>query len=240
VISAQTQIEFIRSAGARIARVAPEALDATVPSCPDMTVRDLVGHTATLCNWMGKLVTTGQAQPPQFSVGSDPVASHTAELDGLIAALESADPDADGWAWGKDQHRRFWYRRAAQELVIHSWDIENTVGDALPIDPQIAADGIDEYVAEFGPSNPFFSGAAEKFEQPGARLRLVASDIGRSWTFVMGDKEIGLSDDAGADVTVDGTASELLLFLWGRVGTDSLEVGGDASLLERWQERVKI
>jgi hypothetical protein len=61
---------------------------------------------------------------------------------------------------GSDQHRGFWYRRAAQELVIHSWDIENTVGDPLPIDPQIAADGIDEYVQEFGPSNWFMKGAA--------------------------------------------------------------------------------
>ena len=61
MVEPQTQIEFIRSAGERIALVAPKDLDATVPTCPDMTIRDLLGHTAMLCNWMGKCVTTRNA-----------------------------------------------------------------------------------------------------------------------------------------------------------------------------------
>jgi len=240
MVDAQTQIESIRSAGERIARVAPTDLDATVPTCPDMTVRDLVGHTATFCNWMGKIVTTGQAQAPAFTAGDDPVTSHTQELEGLIAALTSGDPDADGWAWGSDQHRRFWYRRAAQELVIHSWDIENTVGDPLPIDPQIAADGIDEYVQEFGPSNWFMKGAAELYDRPGTRITFDASDVGTSWTLVMGEKDVELADGDGSDVTASGTASDLLLFIWGRITPDALDADGDRSLLDRWRDRVKI
>lgn len=49
-----------------------------------------------------------------------------------------------------------------------------------------------------------------------------------------------LADDADADVVARGTASDLDLFVWGRVPPSALEVTGDASLLERWQERVKI
>lgn len=44
------------------------------------------------------------------------------------------------------------------------------------------------------------------------------------------------SAHAKADVAVRGSASDLLLFLWGRKSPQTLEVLGDASLLTRWTE----
>ncbi len=40
------------------------------------------------------------------------------------------------------------------------------------------------------------------------------------------------AEHAKGDVAARGTASDLLLFLYGRVGADALEVFGDAALLD--------
>jgi predicted lipid carrier protein YhbT len=40
---------------------------------------------------------------------------------------------------------------------------------------------------------------------------------------------------AKGDVAARGTASDLDLFLWGRIGGDALEVFGDRELLDRFQ-----
>ena len=39
-----------------------------------------------------------------------------------------------------------------------------------------------------------------------------------------------------ADATVRGTASDLLLWLWGRAPLDRMEVSGDAAIVDRWPE----
>jgi predicted lipid carrier protein YhbT len=44
------------------------------------------------------------------------------------------------------------------------------------------------------------------------------------------------SEHPRADVALRGSASDLLLFLWGRKSPGTIEVMGDASLLERWPE----
>ena len=46
--------------------------------------------------------------------------------------------------------------------------------------------------------------------------------------------------DGEADVTARGTASDINLFVWGRVPATAFDVKGDTSLLDRWAERVKI
>ena len=47
-------------------------------------------------------------------------------------------------------------------------------------------------------------------------------------------------EHAKGDVAARASASDLLLFLWGRIPPDRLEVFGDASLLDRWRDRVEI
>ena len=46
-------------------------------------------------------------------------------------------------------------------------------------------------------------------------------------------------EHAKGDVAARGTASNLLLFVYGRVPADDLEVFGDAALLARWRELVQ-
>ena len=46
-------------------------------------------------------------------------------------------------------------------------------------------------------------------------------------------------EHAKGDVALRATASDLMLFLYGRVDASVGETFGDASLLERWQQLVK-
>ena len=47
-----------------------------------------------------------------------------------------------------------------------------------------------------------------------------------------------IREHAKAGVAVRGSASDLFLFLWGRVPASTLDVVGDASLLDRYRELV--
>lgn len=242
MISAQTYLEHVKAAGERIARVAEGHLDEPVPSCPGNTVGSLLIHTQAFC--MRVADGLAGADTDFNRLDSDVLAGHRREHKRLVRELGAKDPDQGMWSWGSDQHARFWFRRSAQELAVHRWDFESAVGDHLPCDPTLAADGVDEFLREFGKSPPpemGFKGAAELLDAPDRTFLFEVTDLPTAWTVrSAGDHfEIASRGDT-ADVTARGPASDLLLFLWGRVPPSALEVSGDASLLDRWQERVKI
>jgi uncharacterized protein (TIGR03083 family) len=242
MIDAQTYVAHVSDAGERITRDAEGNLDTTVPSCPEMTVSQLVGHIAEFSHWVAGIVTTGQPAPPGGTeAGDDTLGDCRREHAALVQALNAAGPDDPAWTWSTGQDRkRFWYRRAAQELAVHSWDVGNAAGRALPIDPTLAADGVSEMFEAFGSPNVVgFDTVAKVFDQGDRAMRLETTDTGDTWTF----KQAGdLFDFSATDpeVTARASASDLLLFLWGRKGQDVLDIDGDPELLSRWQERVKI
>jgi uncharacterized protein (TIGR03083 family) len=241
MLDAQSYASAVEAAGLRIARDAAGNLDLVVPSCPEMTVAQLVAHTAAFSRWSGTILRTGSPPAEELGDVDDPIAAHREHHGALVDTLRTADPDAEAWTWktGEDR-KRFWFRRAAQELGMHSWDVGNAVGRPLPFDATLAADGIDEMLDTFGaPNIAGYDTVAKVFDQGGRVVRWEATDTGNIWTF----KQDGeLFDLAASDpeVTARSTASDLLLFVWGRLGLDALEVDGDAELLELWQQRVKI
>ncbi|HLG00647.1 MAG TPA: maleylpyruvate isomerase family mycothiol-dependent enzyme [Acidimicrobiia bacterium] len=251
----EAHLTFARDAGERIAAVGPHAdLSVTVPSCPDWTLDALLFHTGGFCRFARLSLEQGATVEPgglphldysDYSPG-DNVGWHRMEFDRLIAVLEASDPDEIGWSWGRDQRKAFWFRRAAQELSMHCWDAENAAGVAAPIDPELAADGVDEVLDEFGrpPSGLNSQGLAEKFGRPGATLHFHASDVREhpgEWTAVASEAAFSVTHEhSKGDVGARGTASDLLLFVSGRVPLDRLEVFGDRALLEHWAAEVKI
>jgi uncharacterized protein (TIGR03083 family) len=249
VIDAQTYLEHVRRDGHRIAQAAAGHLDVTVPSCPDYTVGSLLVHTAGVCwFWVEALIKGGFPGRPQRPEGdtdplrmdTDPVRLHTEQLERVLDELPKHDPDDATWTWFPPEQRvGFWYRRAAQELSIHRWDVENAVGDPLPIDPTLAVDGTDEFLAVFSPASPM-RGASERFDGDGEVLRFEATDVPASWNLVARPDRFEDDDSATPDVVGRATASDVNLFVWGRIGPDALKIEGDRSLLDRWHDRVKI
>lgn len=242
-VDAQRYLEHIERDGGRIADVADGNLDRPVPSCPGNTVESLLMHTATLYMFWSAAIEQNKRPDVDWSaLDKDLLVANRNGLASFLDLLRARELDEPIWVWGSDPRMRFWYRRAAQELSIHRWDFENAVDTPAAIDPSLAVDGVQEFLDEFSPkpSVPQYTGAAQMFGGNGEKLRLEASDIAADWTLTVRPEHFDVDHSPDADVIARGTASDLNLFVWGRVGPEGLDVSGDRSLLDRWHDRVKI
>jgi uncharacterized protein (TIGR03083 family) len=153
----------------------------------------------------------------------------------VVAALEAADPDADVWTFGLPRTVRFWLRRQAHETTLHAWDAGTASGAALPIDAELAADGVDEYV-DFVPRTL----KREPGTWTGETIHLHRTDGPGEWLLTLGPVGAATVDrgHAKGDVAVRGGAVALLLWATNRIGSDRLDIVGNAALLTRWAAEV--
>lgn len=235
-------LDHVRADGAALAAVARTTPHAPVPSCPDWDMTGLVGHTGGVHRWVTEIVTTKatgrirRRSGPEAPKEPDAVlAWFDAGLTGLLDVLGDADPDAPVWNWfdGRPAPTRFWHRRMAQETAVHRWDAQAAAGDPQPIDADLAVDGIDEFLGFV---------ARELPDQPidglKGSLHLHATDTDGEWSIVLSPH--GLEhrrEHAKADAAVRGTASDLFLWLVGRLPVDSagLDTFGDRAVVEAWK-----
>ncbi|WP_327223965.1 maleylpyruvate isomerase family mycothiol-dependent enzyme [Streptomyces platensis] len=225
-------------------------LTAPVPGCPDWTLRDLVKHTGSVQRMFSVLLRRLVQEPPR----SREVELHlpTAEdgwADWLSAsaavaadAFAGTDPDAPMWAWGADQHARFWMRRMLFETLVHRTDAERALGRRPVIDPALATDGVDEFLTNL-PYATFFAPHVARLRGEGETLRFRCTDTDGDWLIRLRPDSFGVEPRTGegaatvsADAGVQGTAADLLLLLYGRLdrGSDAVETVGDEELLTRW------
>jgi uncharacterized protein (TIGR03083 family) len=195
--------------------------DAPVPTCPDWRVADLLLHLGRVHRWADELVRTLADGPKAAAAAfADPGPPTGAWLRqggaALVATLRAADPDAPMWAWGADQHVRFWSRRQLHETLVHRIDAELAGGIAPAADASVAADGIDEFLANLH-SAERFSPRVANLRGRGERLAITADDVQRSWTVALEGDGFSVTtghDEAGA--ALSGGALELLLVLYRR------------------------
>ncbi|MDH6116124.1 uncharacterized protein (TIGR03083 family) [Kitasatospora sp. GAS204A] len=223
-------------------------LTTPVPSCPGWTLLDLIRHTGSVQRWFSVLL---RQQIQQRPTSRDVELALPAEEDGYrdwlaasatvaAEAFATVESDAPMWAWGADQHARFWARRMLCETLVHRVDAELALGLRPEIDPALAADA----VAEFLVNLPFAVGFAPKTAQlrgTGETIRFTRTDGEGDWTVRLDPESFGLTPndadgDTPADATVQGSAADLLLLLYGRLDRTApgLEVHGDQELLARW------
>jgi uncharacterized protein (TIGR03083 family) len=241
-------IEVLKVDGRLLADAAEAAgPDAEVPSCPGWRVRDLVRHQGVVHRWATRFVAEGRTQP-------EPIAAEAPEDDPalipwfreghgrLVAALEAAPSGLDCWYFLKaPSPLAFWARRQAHETAVHRVDAELALGRApSPVDPEFAADGIDELLAAFHVRKK----SRIRSETPRTlRVRAVDTDAARDdWLAHVSAEPLVVEREAKgeADCTVSGTAEELYLTLWNRGPYEKLQVTGDASLLDLWRRTAAI
>ena len=241
-MDASTYLAHVREAGEAIAAAGDRGeLAAPVVGCPGYDLRRLLRHTGAVGHWIGACVEQREIAPNVEVDHVDPVAWHRSGMARLLAALGAVDdPTGPAQTWGADQRLWFWFRRAAQELAVHRHDAEEAVGPPGPtaIDPELAADGIDELFGEFAT----VFGLPTRFGGDGETIHLHAADVeGGEWLVRTHADRFEITREHGkGDVAARGTASDLLLLLWGRVPPEKLEVFGDARLLGRWQAECRI
>lgn len=183
-----------------------------VPSCAPWTVYELTDHLGNGNLWVTTAVQEGHGRNDQERTAPhDPASLHTwflSTVDQITTAL-SADAATEAWTFTSLMPRTvgFWQRRRAHETRMHRWDAENALGTAEPFEAAFAADAITEVFELFAPRMIQRGLAAE----PRTALKLTATDVGRSWEYGPGEPV----------AEVAGTASDLALMLWRRLGPDA-------------------
>ena len=126
----------------------------------------------------------------------------------------------------------FWLRAQTVEAAVHRWDLEGAIGSPQPVDEELAADGIAEFLDAV---IPFRRTTKKVPPMEGERYRFRQSDGSKVWSVALEpDGPRPLGEDEKADAELVGTASDLLLFLWHRIPGEPLLVSGDAKALQRF------
>ncbi|MGW3956724.1 maleylpyruvate isomerase family mycothiol-dependent enzyme [Streptomyces sp. NPDC004752] len=223
-----------------------------VPTCPEWNLGQLARHVGGAHRWVETIVRTRATEPVSdhlvndvFDYGDEDTAALDAWLaDGarqLADALEDAGPDTRVWTVVPDQPLAFWARRMLHETVVHRADAARTVGRGYQLDPAVARDGLDEWMA-FGTVPEAYDENDEPLLGTGRTLRLWATDepAGDWFVDLTGDaphwRHAAADDDAA--VTVRGPLTDLLLLVYGRPVDERTEVEGDRALLDHWLRRT--
>jgi uncharacterized protein (TIGR03083 family) len=242
-----------------------------VPSCPDWTAGDLLWHLTEVQGFWGTIVDqglqtdeeVGAVAAPRRPVDRDAAIALFEEVSARLgAALEAADNDTPVWTWTPDHTVGWIRRRQAQEALMHRVDAELTAGLASEIDPELAEDGVDELLTQFGaqppawgafdptgmlvevrcesPLDPAGAGAATR---PARVARVVR--LGR---FRGVDPSGQMHDEPDyqpvgpphgpADALIEGSPDELLLWLWGRSEGARIRVTGDRTARGALREAI--
>ncbi len=148
-------LEHLQADIDRILATPADRLDEAVQACPGWTVTDLLGHHAGVFRFV---LAQLRAEPGSDLVPFDPPDGTIPPLemlslaaDELVAALRETDPDQHRPNWAGAPTAAFWFRRMAQETVIHRVDAQLATGTPDPIDAALAIDGIDELADVFLP-----------------------------------------------------------------------------------------
>ena len=246
-LSIERCCDIVEREVARIVEVTHGVDPATpVPTCGAWTIADLLVHAGEVYRWAGMIV--AQASPVRiprdeldFGEPDDPrdLPTWFGEAVGdVVATFRAADPDTPMWAWGWPKAGRFWPRRMVHELGVHRADAELALGIDVAMQPEVAADGIDELLDNL-PQAAYFAPAVQDLRGDGEVLGFRATDSGDSWRItLLPDRFDWARAEGPSDALVEAPARDLLLGLYGRPAC--LGITGDDDLFDRWSRNSAI
>lgn len=227
--------------GMEIADRARGALIRDVPACDGWKMSDLVGHMLEV-HWSWRFIAETRAvvpdgyTPPPPSTAESLIDDYVAGLHRLIATLKSADPATPCWTWTGPQDIGWIIRRMAHETAVHAWDAQSATLSTSPLDPDLASDGIDEFLHVMLPH------VREGQPVLGGSVHLHCTDVEGEW-LVTPTKDYDLvvtREHAKGSCAIRGEASSLMLLMWRRLALDAVEVIGDSGVAERFVERTSL
>lgn len=229
---------IVEREGAALGDAAGAEPTAPVPAAPGWDTTELLRHVGVNHARTSVILRTGTMERPSKENGMLPeppddgvLEWYRATLAELIVDLRALDdPDRPVYAFAPGHERAgFWPRRMAQETTVHRVDAQQAVGwSVTPIEPAFGVDGIDELLSVFVPVV-----GSRRSPGDGRTIHLHATDAEGEWLvrFDRGGVDVGTGHAKG-DAAVRGPAGELLLWLWGRLPLEGLEVFGDRSAAE--------
>jgi uncharacterized protein (TIGR03083 family) len=211
---------------------------ARIPWSRRWRLRNAAEHLAGVHRWAAQIVSTGKRARtwPQAPPEPDLPALYRHGADLLLRALDNADPDSPCWVFGRAPRvTSFWFRRQAQETMIHLWDVRTAVGGPSPLDPLAAADGVDEALTVMLPWRR--SWRSSELPRLAGPLLISAADTGHQWLLTPQDGSpvpVAVPGASARDclASVSAPAETLLLWIWGRVQPPAGEIDmeGDAGV----------
>lgn len=215
--------------------IAGTPLDAPIPAVPGWTVADAVAHCCVLFELWSELIgrqleglddVHWTPRPPERDLGRFFTEVSTRFRDTFAAT----DPAQVTWTFWGMHDVAFAHRRIGQEINVHRVDIESArPSGPAPMDPALAADGIDERLALF------------QQVQPGASVHLHCTDVNGEWLVVPGpERPVVTREHAKGAAAVRGRAEDILLVLWARRPLDTVEVLGDAAMVAAYIEESRL
>jgi uncharacterized protein (TIGR03083 family) len=250
--------EIVTQTGLLREVVAGADLSATVPTAPDWTLADLLGHVGGNLRALEQAVRTGvPVTEPEREVpghagpgGDDPAALDAwlaAAAEAAAATLRSAGPDTQAQLWDVRWPTAAWARRAAQDIVVHRADAAGTVGATYQVDGDLAVDAVDEFLDLLSGLAAAAGDAGGAGPGPAGTVHLHATDAGPSlsaeWLV-----ELGLPTfrwrhaHEKAAVAVRAPLADLLRVVTRRLSPDAegVEVLGDRAVLNAWLEQLRL
>ncbi|MFF6777166.1 maleylpyruvate isomerase family mycothiol-dependent enzyme [Streptomyces sp. NPDC012637] len=244
-LSTDTHIDALDTAGKALLEAAAAAgPDAEVATCPGWRVRDLLRHTTMVHRWATAFVAEGHTSyhpgGDETDLDGDELLAYVREGHArLVGALREAPADLECWNFlPAPSPLAFWARRQAHETTVHRADAESALAAGPgPVDPALAADGVDELLRAFHGRDR----SRVRTERP-RTLRVRATDTGDVWTVRLSPEAPRTTRDAEgpADCELSGPADRLYLTLWNRLPQEAVTVTGDASLALLWRENSAV
>ncbi len=180
------------------------------------------------------------ADPRQVADGKPPENGLVEWLHGgptaVLDAVAEVGPDHPVWTFNGAKPASWWVPRRLGEALVHRADAALALGLDYTTDAQRAAECVSEWLELL---------AARKSEEAdaplaeGATLHLHATDdgLGSTGEWLVRGTGGGVTWEHGhgkGDVAVRGTATDLLLAVFRRRPSDSVETIGDVAAWDRW------
>jgi uncharacterized protein (TIGR03083 family) len=232
-----------------------------VPTCPGWAITQLFRHVGRGDRWAAQIVAdrSQEAIDPRTVQGGKPAedADVADWLRGgaqdLIDAVARVGAETAVWTFLGPRPAAWWIRRRLHEATVHRADAALALGVDYQLAPDLAADGISEWLDRVAiQANP----DAMPLE-PGRMLHLHATDEGLGadgeWTIRadgrragaqrLGDVDTGIwwtHDHGKGDAAVRGPAQDLLLAIVRRrsPADAGIDVLGDSAVWDGWLERT--
>lgn len=152
-------------------------------------------------------------------------------LAGLLAAFESRDWSDPCWTMAPPRRVGFWVRRMYHETALHLWDAETSQGRSVRIEPDHAADGVDEVVTMFFPRQVRLG----RIPPLGDCVQIVLTDQAEAHELILQSDGSTQADAKVPEAVVRGPAADILLMLWKRTHGLPATVGvdGDRGAFDR-------
>jgi len=162
----------------------------------------------------------------------------------LLDALREAGPDLGCWTWwGTSQSPQTCgavARHQLQEIAVHTYDAQLTVGVPQPLPDEAALDGVEEFLSPRCATTsawPHEPAAVDYHATEGRSWRLWLSADGARTARLPQPGAVSATaageDPDAPDASARGTASELVLVMYGRIPLDSLKLDGDRRLFDQ-------